>query len=211
MATLQPTGNAGEYMIPELGNKKIRLIDWREDDLFDVVAQPSGAVTAGTSLEYFRDLSNKNLQHTNLRTPRRIPSQSEFILQRVGVVLAQAYSNTVSNAADLIKAAYAATLTFKINDRVVTEGPLFKFQSGYGMQGTSTETTTSIVTTGVPSSAAAPRLLVEQVITDSADLMGTIDFKSDSWITGSAVMPTFANKVLVQLMLHGLWKRPSNA
>ena len=67
------------------------------------------------------------------------------------------------------------------------------------------------MTTGVPSAAAAPRLLVEQVITDSADLMASVDFKSDSWITGAAVMPTLTAICPMSLMLHGLWKRPSNA
>jgi hypothetical protein len=207
MASLVPTGKAaGEYTIPELG-KTIKLVEWREDDFYDTVQQATGLSTAGTTLEYFRDLTSKNLQHTNLKTPRRIPSGSEFILQRIGVVIAQAVGATVQIAADILLAAYAATLTFKINERLISEGPLFKYQSGYGMAGGTTANNTSLITTGVPSAAAAPQLLVQQTINDQADLQGTIEFKACGWLA-TTTMPTFTNAPAFGLMLHGLVKKP---
>jgi hypothetical protein len=205
-ATLRPGSQAGEYIIPELG-RTIRLVEWREDDFYDSVQQAAGLIAAGTSLEFFRDLANKNLQHSNLRTPRRIPSGSEFILQRIGVVFAQTVCNALISAADILKGAYAGTLTFKINDRLVSEGPLFKYQSGYGMVGATTENNTSLVSTGVASAAAAPQLLVQQTINDQADLNATVDFKNNSWLAG-AVMPTLVGNPVFMLMLHGLVKKP---
>lgn len=206
-AIVQPTDKAGELYIPALG-RKVQLIEWREDDFYDSVYQASGAITAGTSLELFRDLTNKNLQHTNLRTARNIPSGSEFVMNRIGVLIAQAFSNTVPIVGDLLKAAYAGTLTFKINDRLVSEGPLFKYQSGYGMTGSTTANSTSLVTTGVPSLAAAPNLLVAQPIKDNDDLQSTIDFKGDAWITGSQVGTTLTGALVFMNMLHGLIKKP---
>lgn len=207
MNVIQPTKTAGEFYIPALG-KTVQLIEWREDDYQDSVTQALGAVTAGTSLELFRDLSSKNVQHCNLKTPRRIPSGSEFVMNRVGVLIHQAFSNTLVVAADILKVAYNASLTFKVNDRLIVEGALYKFATGYGMAGATTENNTSLISTGVASAAAAPNLLVAQPVKDDDDLNGTIDFKSDSWITGAAVMPTLAGRSVMSIILHGLIKKP---
>lgn len=207
--SVRPTGNAGELQLPD--GRVIKLVEWREGDFYDSVQQASGAISAGTSLELFRDVANKNIQHLNLRTARNIPAQSEFVMNRIGVVIAQAFSNTVPVLADILKVAYAGSLTFKINDRLITEGPLFMFQSGYGMTGGTTENAISAVTTGVPSAAAAPQLLVAQSIGDKDDLLATIDFKNDIWITGSSVMPTTAGRTVYTNMLHGFIKKPQGA
>jgi hypothetical protein len=213
MASLPPpirsTGNAGEYQLAD--GRVIKLVEWREGDFTDSVTQASGAVTAGTSLELFRDLANKNLQHSNLKKARNIPSQSELIMNRVGVLIAQAFSNTLPPLSDIVKIAYAASLSFKINDRLIIEGALFMFQSGYGMAGSTTENNVSLVTTGVPSAAAAPQLLVAQNIGDQDSLEGTIDFKNDIWITGSSVMLTLTARNVVTVALHGFVKKPSGA
>lgn len=209
-SVIQPTKTAGEYFIPAL-NKTIQLVEWREDDFYDTVTRTAGAVTAGTSLVLFRDLASKNIQHCNLRTQRRIPSGSEFIINRIGVVIQQCFSNTLVALGDILKCAYDASLTFKINDRLVTEGPLFKFSTGYGVVGSSTENNVTIATTGVASAAAAPQLLVAQPVNDKDDLNGTIDFLDDTWITNAAVMPTLAGRVTLQCMLHGLVKKASGS
>lgn len=207
MNVIQPTKNAGEFFIPALG-RTVQLIEWREDDYFDSVTQASGAVTAGTSLELFRDLSNKNLQHSNLKKQRVIPAGSEFVMNRVGVLIHQCFSNTVPVVADILKVAYNSSLTFKINDRLICEGPLYRFSTGYGVTGATTENAVSLATVGVASVQSAPTLLVAQPVKDDDDLNGTIDFKSDSWITGSAVMPTLAGRMVLTCVLHGLCKKP---
>ncbi len=157
-----PGKEPGTLVIPALG-RTIKMVEWREDDFYDSV-QTIVNPTAGTTLEVFRDLTNKNLQHTNLRTQRRIPAGSEFIMARVGVVIAQAIGNLLPTDDDAIKAGWAATLSFKLNDRLITEGMLAKYQSGIGMTGSTTRTATGVVTTGVPSAAAAPSLMVGENI-----------------------------------------------
>lgn len=201
-----PTGKPGELMLA--GGQTIKLVEWREGDFYDTVTQASGNVSAGTSLELFRDLANKNTPHANLRTPRRIPAGSEFIMNRIGIVLMQAFSATLVAVGDILQSAYAGSLTFKINDRLVLEGPLYFMQSGFGISGQTTANNTSLATTGVPSAAAAPQLLVAQNLGDADDLQGTIDFKNDSWITGSTVMPTLAGRICVTIDLHGFIKKP---
>lgn len=211
MAAIAQAGReAGSLFIPALG-KAIKLVEWREDDFYDTVvtgdvSAAAATVTAGTSLEFFRDLASKNLQHTNLRTSRRIPAGSEFIMSRIGVVPNQAFGNVMASPTDLVKHCYAATLTFKINDRLVSEGPLYKYQSGFGITGSTTQNDTGLATIGVPSAAAAPNLMVAQPVQDDDDLVATIDYKSNSWAT-NAVMPS-VKAIGITLSLHGFIKKP---
>lgn len=202
---------AGKDGTLNIAGRVIKLVEWREDDFYDTVctADPSAvaaAITAGASFEFFRDLANKNLPHTNLRTARRIPAGSEFIMSRIGVVPNQAFGNVTPSPTDITKLVYAATLSFKINDRLISEGPLYKYQSGYGVTGSTTENATGYVTVGVPSAAAAPTLMVAQPVQDNDDLQCTMDVKSNSWQTG-AVLPTIKG-IAVTLILHGFIKKP---
>lgn len=211
MAAIAQAGReAGSLFIPALG-KAIKLVEWREDDFYDTVvtgdvSAAAATVTAGTSLEFFRDLASKNLQHTNLRTSRRIPAGSEFIMSRIGVIPNQSFGNVMASPTDLVKHCYAATLSFKINDRLVSEGPLYKYQSGFGITGSTTQNDTGLATIGVPSAAAAPNLMVAQPVQDDDDLVATIDYKSNSWAT-NAVMPS-VKAIGLTLSLHGFIKKP---
>lgn len=216
-----PGKQAGELYIPAVG-KTIKLVEWREDDFYDSVDLVLGAVTAGLSLEFFRDLSSKNTAHNNFKTQRRIPAGSEFIMSRVGILPAQAVGDQIVSYEDTVKLAYAASLTFKINDRLITEGPLVKYQSGLGVTGSvsgvvgavptagaALSAKLGIATIGVPSAAAAPNLLVSQPIADDDDLQATLDFKNNAWLQGGASMPTFVGKQVVTLLAHGFVKKPS--
>ncbi|HYE89983.1 MAG TPA: hypothetical protein VEA38_03140 [Terriglobales bacterium] len=196
----------GVITVPALG-KSFKLTESREDDVFDSVTQASGSVSAGTSLELFRDLGNKFLQHTNLKTPRRINAESEMALTRIGVHVAQAIGNTMVSDDDIIKILHTGTLTFKINDRLVTEGPLMKYQAGVGAAGQTNRTDTGVVTNGVASQAAAPNLLVPQPISDKDDLNGTVDFKNATWISGYTA-PSLDGTNVISCLLHGIIKAP---
>lgn len=209
MASIATPGkDPGTLQIPSLG-RTIKLVEWREDSFYDTVQSPL-APTAGQSLEVFRDLTNKNLQHTNLRTSRRIPAGSEFICYRISVIPAQAIGNIVTLDADILKLCYAATLTFKLNDRLIQEGPLYKFQGGFGVTGSTTRNATGVVTIGVPSAAAAPMLMVAQPVADDDDLVATVDFRAFTWATTGG-LPTFTSGTdgpLVTVDARGFIKKP---
>ena len=89
-AIAMPTGKAGELFIPALG-RTIQQVEWREDDVYDHAQQTVLAVTAGSKLKFFKDLTSKNLQHVNITTQSKIPSQSEMVAFRIGVHIAQAF------------------------------------------------------------------------------------------------------------------------
>lgn len=209
---LQPTGNAGEYLIPALG-QKVKLVKWKEDDYYDTVYRALGAIAAGVKLKFFTDtVTSKNLQHTNLAQQRRINSGSDMVMSRVGILINQATGNVVTDGDDMLKCAYAASIQFKIGkERIVAEGPLVKFQTGLGMTGATTINNRGVYTTGVPSAAAAPQLLVAQPIKDSDDLYGDLTFEDGTGLNAAYVMPTTTGVTSFSIYLHGLIKDPSGA
>lgn len=195
----------GVISVPALG-KSFKLTESREDDIYDSVTRASGS-TENATLELFRDVTNKYLQHTNLQTPRRINAESEMALTRVGIHVRQAVGDTVTDPEDVVKILDAATLAFKINDRLVTEGPLMKYQPGIGAAGVSQRTNAGIVTNGVASAAAAPSLLVPQPISDKDDLKGQVAFPAGTWISGFTAA-SLANTNVISCFLHGIIKAP---
>lgn len=209
---LQPTGEAGEFLIPALG-QKVRLIKWKEDDYYDTVYRAAGAITAGVVLKFFTDtVTSKNLQHTNLSTQRRINAGSEMVMSRLGVLIGQAIGNAIVDGDDVLKVAYAGSLRMTIGkERIIAEGPLVKYQSGLGMTGSTTVGNRQILTTGVPSAAAAPSLLVAQPINDKNDLFADVTFADGATLNAAVVNPTLTGAVTLSIFLHGLIKDPTGS
>jgi hypothetical protein len=68
--------------------------------------------------------------------------------------------------------------------------------------------TAHTLTSGVPSAAAAPQLLVVQPIADDDDLNGEIKFFDNSWLPGGSSLPTTALVSGYTIYLHGVVKSP---
>lgn len=201
-----PGKEPGEVFIPAL-NKSFKQVELREDDVFDHVQQASGSITAGTELVVFRDLTDKNEQHTSLNASRRIQSGDEAAVFRVGVYVAGALGNTLPTFADYRKVYANAQLELKFNRRLISTGPITKYPSGYGLGGFSDETGATAVSNGVPSAAASPTLFVPQQLKDDDDLNAKIRFPGGAWITSYAV-PVLDTRVIIGVYLHGVMKAP---
>lgn len=205
---LIPGNKAGTFTIAATG-EEVQLLKYREDDIVDSVYLASGAITAGKKLEFFTNPTVKGLQHANLTTARRISSDSEMIINRIGVLPAQAFGNTLANGDDVLKTSYAGVLTFKIGrERVITEGALVKYPTGLGVTGQMTTSDRSLLSIGVPSLAAAPQLLVPQKINDKDDLHSYITFPDNDWMTGTSAMPTLVGAMVWTIYVHGLITDP---
>lgn len=208
---VQSTGKPGELFIPALG-RTIRQVEWREDDFYDTVEVTAAAQTPGTSYDFFStNLDTKRAQHSNIKTQRRLPSGNELVLFRIGLHPRGYRGDTVAVAADVQKIAENAIFKFLLGDRLVTEGPVLKFASGYGLAGfgntTGNNTTFGAVSVGIPSQAAAPVLLVPQELNDTDELNGTMRFESAAWLA-NYTDTTPSAKTLVTAFLHGFIKKP---
>jgi hypothetical protein len=225
MAILRATDETGVYEIEGLGTK-IRLLEWRSGSFYDTVQFQQGLQAAGSQQQLFQNLQNKNRQFSNLdNNAGRLPALNELITNRVGVHALQAFGNTVISDSDIIKFAHAAYMRVSVNQtRLIADAAMYTFQSGYGVQGSTTRNNTGVVTIGVPSAAAAPQLLVAQPIgpNDSIGTDSYITLYNNAWISGvttagaaatilPGVMPTFDNSVFATVFLDGLVKKPATA
>ena len=128
----------------------------------------------------------------------------------------------VVSDADIIKFAHAAYMRVSVNQtRIIGDQPLYCYQSGFGVTGSTTRNNTGVVTIGVASAAAAPQLLVAQPIgpNDSIGSDSYITMYSNSWLEafgfvggeGYAKMPSFSTPVVATIFLDGLVKKPATA
>ena len=229
MAILRATNQTGVYEIEGLGTK-IRLLEWRAGAFYDTVCFSSDGVTpqaAGTQQYLFQNLNGKTRQFTNLdNNAGRLPALNELITNRVGAHVLQAYGDTVISDADIIKFAHAVYMRVSVNQtRIIGDQPLYTYQSGYGVTGSTTRNNTGVVTIGVPSAAAAPQLLVAQPIGPN-DSIGTDSYlvmyanNQSNWAGLSAgtvptlagnTLPVFASSMFCTVFLDGLIKKPATA
>lgn len=213
-----PTGNPGELFIPALG-KKFQQVELREDDVYDTILVPVGAQAAGTEYEFFRDLQNKNEQHTNLPQARRIQAGDEVAVFRIGLYPRNKVGATHVPVNDIAQIVENAHFVLKFNRRVIADGPALKFPTGYGMSGMSdlgaATPGNQFASVGVPSIAAAPTLFVPQQLKDNDDIICKLRFPGASWVdaangAGGYTVPTLtgADGCPVSTFLRGVIKSP---
>lgn len=200
-------GKPGTYYIPTTG-QLFRAQELTEDSFFDSVVQGTGSVSAGTKAVFFNADTNKNFQHTNITTVRRIPSTVEFSMTRLGLIPAQAIGNTLVSDSDILKSLYTVALKFNLGKQEIARGPAWKYPAGYGATGSTTRTTTGVVSNGVASAAAVPPLVVTQPVNQNDDLDGDLRWDNATWITSYAVPVLDAGGVgaVFTLDLHGIKK-----
>ncbi len=204
-----PTKNPGELFIPALG-KTFQQVELREDDIFDTVQLEAGAITPGTDFKFFRDVEDKDEQHTNIPQPRRIAAGDEVAVYRIGLHPREAQGSVLPVSTDIKQVFGNAHFGLKFNKRIIADGPAVKFPSGYGLSGSSNEAPgagQSYNSVGVPSVAAAPTLFVPQQLKDNDDIGAALTFPAAGWVSGYA-NPTTTADLLVSCFLRGVIKSP---
>jgi len=186
--------------------KYFSIVEYYDGEKYDTVNLDSGAITAGNSLNLFRDLTDKEKIDTNFDTQRRISKGEEMLVKRIGADIPNAYGNSLLRGADIKKVLYGGFLNVKINKIDVAEGPLVMFPCGYGAVGNTTENNASIVSNGVASTASQRQLEKIHEITSEHDISGTVTFYDHLWDT-TTNMPTLDQRVHIRVMLGGLIRR----
>lgn len=198
----------GVIFVPELGEEFL-LSKEREGIFYDTAELASGAQTKGNQLVFFQNFSNKNAQHFNIGKNGKLPSGNALAMVRTGFQILQCQGNTVAVDTDIMKVAYAGSAAFSINERIILKGePLFTLPTGYGMAGMTTQNATGVITTGIPSAAAAPLLRNAQPVLDRDDLNSTVTLFDNSWVAAGSSLPTLASAVSVMHILAGVIKQP---
>jgi hypothetical protein len=207
MALKPLKGRPGQFLDTASG-KILNISEFREDDKYDTVHIPSGAVTQGTQFVFFRSTEQKSLVDTNLTQQSRLSAGEEMVVERVGLTIRLATGDDLPHPADIKKVAEDAFFRMEVNQLLLIEGPVIKFPSGYGLSGNTQETEQGIVSIGVPATASAAKLIKTQLLTQRHEIEGRLTFFGRTgFVTPLPVpMPTLADSVLVTAWLHGLVK-----
>ena len=212
-APLMPvTREAGMFLLPD--GRKVKIADTRYGSVWDTVAQPAGAVVAGTELVYFENLQNKRLIDTSLNTNGRIPAGTELILESVGLYILSAFGDLTPPPADIKKFVDAAYLRFAINGIVQQDGPAIHFHSGLGFAGNSVENQQGVVSLGVAATGSVRLLDIPQLITKDHDIRAVLRFDDRVWAgtapaagavfpNAASRMPTLTTGLAARIVLQG--------
>lgn len=203
---VQVPGKPGQFYIPSTGRVQ-KVFELYEEDIYDSVQVPTGLQSNGNKIDFFSDMANKKEQHTNVKTAARLPSHWKMKLTRIGFAVRQLYAATPTVFADTLKIYEAYALDFKLGTRQIAKGPCVKYQSGYGITGVSTESDSTVLNSGVPSQAAAPKLAETQDIDDQTDINVSLIFGGATWQTVTTA-PTLSSTVIGTCYLHGIIAKP---
>lgn len=214
MANPRPLpGQPGVFEDPDTG-EKFAIKRARDDDVYDTVLVPDGAVTAGDEFLFFRDLQNKRRIDANIQTPGKLAAGEKLLLDNIGLEINLATGETFPNPSDVKRIAYNALYEFRLSGELIARGPVYKYPSGYGLAGQTQEAGQGIVSIGVASTAARAGLARKHLITgDRHEIEGRLVFEQRQWlapdIAAAQQLPTLDNNVTVKNMLHGLRSEPA--
>lgn len=215
MGNLRPIkGEPGKFMDTITG-AIYDISEMREGDKYDTVVIDDGAVAAGSEYYFFRDVQRKRLVDTNFTQQSRLSAGERVIVNRIGAQIALAGGDITPRPDDIKKVAENSYLRIEVNQLLQAEGKLVTFNSGYGLSGMTQETDQGIVGIGVPSTAAAAKLLRTQLLTQDHEVLGYLRFLDRDWLATYSTyyhdnpadkMPTLRDPLLVVCYLHGLIK-----
>lgn len=190
------TGKPGELHIEGVGIRK--FADMRQGVIYDQVTLVT-SITAGTEYVWFRDLAGKNKFQTNMTQQAALPQGNEAIVYRINVM-----PDVKAIPADIEKVIAGGYGAFVMDDdNTRKEGPLPIFASAYGLYGnmmtTVNDSVEGVVSNGVPSPGAQPRLMIPEYIAEGRT------FRFSMWFFTAV---TLSEDMLCWVILDVLKTRP---
>ena len=160
-------------MIEGVGVKKFG--DMRQDVIYDRVQIPA-ANPKGTELVWFRDIQSKTRLDTNMSLSSKLPENQEALVYRINFMIqADCPPKDVQKVAAL---AYGEMVLD--DDNRVMSGPIAIFASSKGLYGnimtTANNAQEGVVSMGVPSPGAIPRLMLPIYISENRTFRFNVHF-----------------------------------
>jgi len=178
------TGKPGEYFIEGVGVRK--FADMRQDVIYDRVHLTPAIIAASTRFVWFRDIQGKTRQDTNMSQSARLPQGEEAIVYRMNV-MPQADVDE-ADVRLIIAEGYAEAVMD--DDNTVKSGPLATFPSAYGQYGNEQTTTNlatvGVITNGIPSPGANPRLMIPHYIYEGRTFRFDIVFYTGTTLSATS-------------------------
>lgn len=213
MALRPIKGEPGKFL-DTVSGEVLDISDYREDDKYDTEIIPAGAVSTNDIFRFFSEnIGTKRPIDTNLSMIRQLDAGEEMIVDRIGVLIPLAFGNILPTPADVKKVAENAFIIHKVNKLTLSEGPVIKYATGYGLYGNTVEDGQGIVSIGMPSTASVQKLLKTQLLTSQHQFSAEMTFFDRDWVDAAIAsddrMPTLENATGVKVMWHGLLKTAS--
>jgi len=196
---------------------KVEVKNVRDAVVYDTVEILAAAVTEGQELNFFRDITNKDKIDTNITTSRRLATGEQMKVLWVGIYFPTFTGNTRAHYLDILRVLDNGFLELKLNKKLVAEGPLWMFPTGYGAYGTiAAENASSapatptnqygVITNGLPATKLQYRLREPADIYSEHDISGKVTFYGRNWLTAASFteMPTLTTALTVKMVLGGL-------
>jgi len=204
MNAVRPVPGKPGYFIDVATGQEIVLTDARETDRYDTVEVAASALSGISARKFFNSKENKDDLDANFPSAGRLVTGSErFYLESLGLSIQGAQSDATLNAQDFKEILFHGYFVFKLNRYELESGPMEKFPCGYGPYGATTETSTSLLSIGVPSRAAVPKFLEQQIITEDHNVDAQITFPARGWLT-TTTLPTPSAVTTIRLYCHGI-------
>ena len=167
------TGRPGEIHIEGVGLRKVA--DMRQDRIWDRVAIPA-TNTAGSELVWFRDIAGKTRLETSMTQQAKLPEGQEAIVFSVNFILNP--TTAPNDVTEILRRGYGELVLD--DDNRIMSGPIIFFPQKYGPYGNIMTTNTAVdeglVTNGVPSPGANPRLMMPIYISENRTFRWTLRF-----------------------------------
>lgn len=200
----QVKGKPGIFRMrmPQGTTKIVKLVEWREDYVYDTVDFLVGVQALGAQVIFFQNVQNKQRVDCNITTPRKLQAGAEMVLNQIGVMPCHNAVHSAANVAAIDTAWAIERLHYnlQINGISVAQGPVHNFPPGLGVTGSALAG--GVLTNGVASPAAVPRLLVPQTITEKDNTIeGFLTHDTAAWAT--YVTATLTQSLAVRNVLRG--------
>lgn len=232
-------GNPGRFLDTATG-QVLNIAEYREDDKYDSIYLPGTllqtTIPFGAQYIFFRDITGKRPIDCNFTQQSRLSAGEEMVIDRLGLYLRRTISTgyvdprlippvqaEICTAEDIVRVAENGFFRVEVNQILLSEGPAFKYACGYGLGGVPSGVSVDgqTVGIGVPSTAAAAKLVKTQVLTNKYEVVGYLIFHNHDWIMDEPNFPTGIDEIdpialstvsgmIVTAFLHGLIKSAVN-
>ena len=208
-ASVSPVpGQPGVY-INEATGEIFKLVEFRDDSKWDSVEVLTTDINNFKKKDFFVTQTDKDDLDTNLDTPRRLSQGETMVIRWIGAEIdplgyGAATPTTGSPLSDVKRIIAFGYLKATINKIMIAEGQLTKFPTGFGLYGSTTENNTSIVSIGMPSTAARKDLEKQHFITSNHSINVTVTFQSRTWLATDPTTMTLDAARVLRVHLGGL-------
>lgn len=203
MPSVRPIPGKPGHFVDRAGNVVV-LTEARDTARYDTESLTAAIFTAGKTLNFFRNTTDKNDLDQNIPEAGKLVTGAErLILEAIGFSIQQQVFTKILGLNDAKAVLTHSYLELKLNKNVIAEGPAEYFPAGVGLYGQTTETASSVISNGVPSMATVRPLKEQQIVTDHHTVRCTSTIQARDWATATT-FPTLGNETAIRIYCHGV-------